>query len=368
MKIAFLIDRWQPRRGGAEWALAQLAAFLEARGHEVHAFGSEGPMPGEPAPGEFHKVRAWGWTRGARERRLAHALLAAAEAAGCEVTLGVRHLPRVDVLWLHGGTHAGTLRALDKPARGRHRTFLQLEREALERGARRVVCVSELVGREVGELYPAALARLEVVPNGVDLERFHPRERAAARLALAGLFCDPVADDEALLSFVATNPELKGLPRLLEALASSQDLAWRLVIAGPRDAQRWLDLARRSGLQRERVVAVPRLDAVQLAAGADLCVLPSLREPSGLVVLEALAAGTRVLCSDRVGAREGLAEVAGPVVAATGGAQELAAVLRRELLSRALGAPDPLTVRATVSGLSHEDWLSRMEAVLSSQG
>lgn len=114
MRVGFLIDRWQPTRGGAERALAEFAAHLEVGGHEVHAFGSEGPRPGESAPGQFHRVRSHGLSRGARERNLGELMLAAAEGAGCEVTIGVRHLPRVDLLWLHGGTHVATLRALRK--------------------------------------------------------------------------------------------------------------------------------------------------------------------------------------------------------------------------------------------------------------
>jgi glycosyltransferase involved in cell wall biosynthesis len=367
MRVAFLIDRWQPRRGGAEGALAQLASHLEGRGHEVHAFGREGPLSGETAPGEFHAVRSWGLSRGARERSLAGAMLAAARAAGCDVTIGVRHLPRVDVLWLHGGAHAATLQTLGKAARGRHRAFLALEREALMGGAGKVVCVSELVEREVLDLYPQARARVEVVANGVDLERFHPRERIVARRHLSQLFTAPIAEDEPLLSFVARNPELKGLPRLLAALASLSDLPWRLVVAGPRDPMRWEELASARGLERGRVAARSHLDPVQLAAGADLCVLPSLREPSGLVALEALAAGTRVLCSDRVGAREGLAEVAGPLVSAEGSAEELALALRTELCAGAERRPDPVSVRSAVLGRGHDAWLARMEAVLLSK-
>ena len=367
MKVALLIDRWQPGRGGAERALAQLAEYLLARGHEVHAFGREGPVKGEPAPGEFHAVRSFGLTRGARERSLANGMLAAAEAAGCDVTLGVRHLPRVDVLWLHGGTHAGTLAALEKPARGRHRAFLALEREALEGGARTVVCVSELVRREVEEHYPGTRVSVEVVPNGVDLERFHPRERARARERLAALFEEQPAPAVPILSFAARNPQLKGLPRLLSALGSLTEHAWRLVVAGPDGVQRWERAAKRWGVPQERLAVRRDLDPVLLAAGADLCVLPSLREPSGLVALEALAAGTRVLCSDRVGAREGLPEVAGPVVSASGSVAELAECLRTELELHARGGPEATAVRASVLGRGHEAWLARMEAVLLSQ-
>lgn len=360
MRVGLLIDRWQPTRGGAERALAQLAGFLEGRGHEVLAFGVEGPRPGEDAPGVFRPVRPRGATRGARERDLAELLLAAAAGAGCDVTLGVRHLPRVDVLWPHGGTHAGTLRALGKWPLGRHRTFLGLEREAFTAGARRIVCVSELVEREALSLYPASASRLVVVPNGVDLERFHPREREGARRILGGLFEGALGPDEPILTLVGRNARLKGLPRALDALRRLRSRPWRLVVAGPRDAARWERRARRAGLG-PRVVVRAELDPVHLAAGSDLCLLPSRREPCGLVVLEALAAGTPVLVSDAVGARSGLEEVVGEPVRARGGARELARAIASRLDA---GEPDRLSLRAALAGRDLEAWLGALEREL----
>jgi len=49
---------------------------------------------------------------------VARALVAAAAAAGCEVTIGIRHLERVDLYWPHDGMHAATLAAQGR-ARGR---------------------------------------------------------------------------------------------------------------------------------------------------------------------------------------------------------------------------------------------------------
>ncbi len=364
MRIGFLIDRWQPTRGGAERALAQLARHLESQGHEVHAFGEEGPREGEDAPGEFHAVSCRGVLRGARERNLAELMLAAASGAGCDVTVGVRHLPRVDVLWPHGGTHAGTLHALRKRAWGRHNTFLQLEREAFTGGARRIMCVSQQVEREALDYYPASASRLVLVPNGVDLERFHPREREPARRVLSAELGLDAADDTPVLSFVGHNAKLKGLPRLLAALKRMRQDRWRLIVAGPKDPELWQRRARRAGFDEQRIVVRPYLDGQVLAAGADLCVLPSQREPCGLVVLEALACGTPVLVSDAVGARMGLDEVAGRVVKARGGARELTAALQAALASQHADGVDRDAVRATVKDRGLDTWLARMEQVV----
>ncbi len=360
--IGFLIDRWDPTRGGAEQALCAFAAHLEGRGHEVLAFGLEGPPAGGVAPGRFVPVGTRGLTRGVRERELARRSLVAAREAGCVLTVGVRHLPEVDLLWLHGGTHAGTLRALGKAARGRHRTFLELERAALSGGARRVVAVSELVRREVLELVPGAAERTVVIPNGVDLERFRPAARSAARAAL--LAAAGWEEGPPVLSFVARQAELKGLPQLFEALTRVEREPWRLVVAGPRDADRWRRRARSLG-GRERVLVVPELDPVVLAAGADLCVLPSRRDPCPLVVLEALAAGTTVLVSAAVGAAEALARPEdGEVVPVGSSARDLARRLEDRLAALRAAPPDRDEVAACVAGRGRGAWLASLERAL----
>lgn len=371
-RVGFLIDRWQPLRGGAEAALAQLATHLEQRGCEVLAFGSHGPRPDERAPGEFHRVGARGWPRGRRERALGEALVTAARAHGCDLTVGVRHLPEVDLLWCHGGAHAVTLAARRRATggehvsdsrprvMGRHRTFLALERQLVEEGrARRVVCPSKLVLDELTRLYPSAAGRLVVVPNGVDLERFHPRERAGARRRLvASLGLDPALP---LLVFAARNPILKGFEPLVAALSLLGQSPWHLLVAGPRHPRRLRRTARAAGIARERVTCVEHVDALDLAAGADVAVQPTWRDPCALVTLEALAAGTPVVTTRLNGASEVFGDSsAGTVIEHPGRIDALAGAVRERLETPS----DPERVRAHVLDRGRAKWLANLEARL----
>lgn len=364
LRVGLLIDRWQPRRGGAERALATFAAWLEARGHEVLAFGLEGPPAGESAPGTFVPVRTHGLTRGRRERRLAAALVESAAAMGCDVTVGVRHLERVDLYWPHGGSHAATLKALGKRPRGRHRVFLDLERRAVaDGGARRVVCVSELVRQELLDRYPSSGARLVVVPNGLDLERFQVSARPEARAQLAARV--GATSGEPILTFVGRNAKLKGLPVLLEALRRLEERPWRCVVAGPRDAERWARRVARRFARPERFHVSAELDPLTLAAGSDLCVLPSRRETCGLVVLEALATGTPVLLGAAVGAREVLTqpeqgEVLPPKLRASLLAQRLGVWLDR----LEAGPPEREAIACAVADRGLGPWMLALEEEL----
>ncbi len=362
--VGFLIDRWDPERGGAERALAALARHLEERGRRVLVFALEGRPE---APGELRTVAARGLTRSARERALSRVLPAAAREAACDVTIGIRHLERVDLFWPHGGSHAATLaarrraRGLDpeRPARGRHRAFIELERGLLEGGgARRVVCVSELVRGELERRYPACRERTVVIENGVDLERFHLGLRAEAG---AGLRAELGLDARTpLVAFAAREPELKGLEPLLRALAGLADQPWHLVVAGPRRAAHWERLARRLGIGPERATVRGHVAPDALFAAADLCALPTWRDPCPLVVLESLACGTPVLTTRCAGNSHLLDAASGSVVDGPGDAA-LGAELRGWMARIRSGSVDHELVRARVTERGAPAWLAALE-------
>jgi len=96
----------------------------------------------------------------------------------------------------------------------------------------------------------------------------------------------------------------KALPILLRALAAIPDVPFELTVLGdgPQRAL-WSKLAERLGLA-SRVVFLGRLPFEQAVAQmnqAELFCFPSLRDTSGNVVLEALAAGVPVICFDHQG-------------------------------------------------------------------
>lgn len=371
LNVGLLIDSWQPDRGGAERALDDLGRWLDARGFRVHVFARDASVR---PPGEFHAVaaRRWPWpSRAAFERRLGTALTSA--AARCDVTVGVRHLPRVDLYWPHGGSHAAglegarsadagrTLPPSHARMKGRHKAFVELEHDLLAGGAaRRIACVSQLVHDEFAARYPQAIERLALEPNGVDTERFHPRERASSGLRLrTELHVDAATP---LITFVARNPVLKGLPALLAALAGLSSRRWQLLIAGPDERERWRDAAQRAGIDPARVAIRTHADPIAVAAAGDLCVLPTWRDTCGLVVLEALSSGTPVVTTRRAGAAELItSQITGRVVADPGDIDVLRAAIACELDRSQAGSTDREAVRRAVSGRDRSAWLAGIE-------
>jgi glycosyltransferase involved in cell wall biosynthesis len=132
--------------------------------------------------------------------------------------------------------------------------------------------------------------KITVLRNGVDLDRFAPRNRARirTRLGLAG----PV------WLTVGHLVELKGIDIVIEALAQVPDTT--LLIAGEGSEERKLrQLVERLGLgARVRFVgAIPHAELCEYYNAADAMVLASSREGMPNVVLEAMACGTPVVAT-----------------------------------------------------------------------
>jgi glycosyltransferase involved in cell wall biosynthesis len=162
-----------------------------------------------------------------------------------------------------------------------------------------VVTLSAEETRRLTETYGRVAAPVTVIPNGVDLDRFRPPtvdERARARAGLG------VGDETDVVVFIGHEFDRKGLPLVLDALADPGLTDVELVVIGgtPDEVRHGERLATHRGVaSRVRFLGI-RSDPAPLLWAADAFVLPSAYESSGLVFLEALAAGLPVVAS-RVG-------------------------------------------------------------------
>ncbi|MEJ2223274.1 MAG: glycosyltransferase [Desulfobacterales bacterium] len=151
--------------------------------------------------------------------------------------------------------------------------------------------------------------KIGVVPCGVNLDLFRPMDKTAARQRLG------FDKDESIVLYVGRFDPIKGIDRLLEAIAHLKHLKrMRLVIIGgdgpaTPEYQNLQQLCSKFGIQKS-VHFVGRVEQDQLPpyySAADVLIVPSYYESFGLVGLESLACGTPVVAS-RVGAMEDIIE------------------------------------------------------------
>ena len=185
-------------------------------------------------------------------------------------------------------------------------TELRIQSEAeIIASVDRVICATEQERSQIGQLYAAAPDKVTVIPLGVDLERFQPQDKDAAREKL-GL------DAQRIVLFVGRIEPLKGVDILINATAMlDSDVDCSVLIVGGDEVSdgqlaQLRDLSREQGVEN-RVAFVGAVDRDKLPLyynAADVCVVPSHYESFGLVAVEAMASGVPVVAS-RVGGLTG---------------------------------------------------------------
>jgi glycosyltransferase involved in cell wall biosynthesis len=199
----------------------------------------------------------------------------------------------------------------------------------LARGVGRYLAVSRAIETEMVEGLGWPAAKVEVVHNAVEVERFGVPVPGGLREELAG--------DRPLVLTPARLDLQKGHDTLLAAVAEVPEAVFVLAGEGPERA-RLEALAERLGVGDRVRFLGRRSDVPELLAVCDVFVLPSLYEGSSLAVLEAMAAGRPVVSSAIPGTDELIVDGRDGLLVAPGDAPALAAALRRLLADAGLRA------------------------------
>lgn len=243
------------------------------------------------------------------------------------------------------------------------RLFLEIERQ-LARGTSRLVVLTRGQAREMsGKLGVAPLERFAVIPLGLELEPFRDTHRGAARTATRRAL--GIGENERVVAIVGRMVPIKNHELFLEAAAymtrtSSTAISFLVVGSGEREAQ-LKAYAVKLGLGDEIDWLGWRRDLPELYPAVDVVALTSHDEGTPVALLEALAAGTRVVARDVGGVAEVLADAgAGRVVSRSAGADTWARVLAEEA---AAGPLDTETRTRVVQRFSVERLAADMAAL-----
>jgi glycogen synthase len=173
----------------------------------------------------------------------------------------------------------------------------------MARRAEGVVVCSHYMHGHVADVFGIDEAKVQVIPNGIDPLDLAPiHDLAALRARFAGPGDKLVLLIGRLVYEKGFQVALDALPRVLERLPGV-----RFLVAGSGTHEAELKAqAQRLGLMRHGAFMGWIGDDVlrSLYRIADLCVVPSIYEPFGLVALEAMASGCPCIVADTGGLRE----------------------------------------------------------------
>jgi UDP-glucose:(heptosyl)LPS alpha-1,3-glucosyltransferase len=342
--------------GGVERATAGLVSALVDHGYEVHLLSPRGQAPMRRVT--LHTLSLPPLPSTARVLALAMSARLAVARGSWDVIQSHERTLRQDVYRAGEGCHRAYL-ASEPRRRDRglyHRIVLALERRVFARTPY-IAAIADVGRREIETLYGVPPERLAVVYNGVDLERFHPMNRARYRTDARAEAAIPAGAFTVL--FVGSGFARKGLATAIEAFAAFSDRESRFVVIGKGDVRSYQSAAARLGVGERIAWLGARADLERWYAAADIVVLPSRYEPFGNVHLEALAAGLPIVASARAGGAEVVEEgVNGSVVdpmsapAVAGALERFRERSRGDLVEAARRSAEPYTYAAQVGGFA----------------
>jgi glycogen(starch) synthase len=325
MRILTLSWEYPPViEGGLGRHVRKLSEHLVAEGVEVHVLtrgSGHLPRTEERHGVVVHRVRQPAFPHDVKAFvRWVEAMNADMARLGAE--LGEQH--QFDLVHSHdwlvaaaarqvsGGSGRPWIATVHATEYGRHQGWVQnypqsyihaAERDMVA-DADRVITCSRYMRRHVAEVFGVSLRKVTAMQNGID-----PRDLEPVAEDLDELRRRYAAPDERLVLLVGRLVYEKGFHLALDALAPVIKRMGnvRFVVAGTGTAEAELRRqAWRLGLHRKGVFLGWTGDDMlhSLYRVADLCIVPSIYEPFGIVALEAMASGCLCIVADTGGLRE----------------------------------------------------------------
>jgi UDP-glucose:(heptosyl)LPS alpha-1,3-glucosyltransferase len=295
LSIVFVRRGYSPT-GGAEAYLKRLARGVTKAGHDLQLVSTNDWPDVEWPFGLITHVRSKSPIGFASE------LERIRTEFRCDVLFSLERIWRCDIYRAGDGVHRAWLDRRQKfelPLKrfvrslgSKHQDLLRLEQSLFSGGnAVRVIAASQMVKDEIVNLYRYSADKIDIVRNGVPLEkfRFDPELREKSREELN------LRPDQTALLFAGSGWERKGLLFAIEAAALCGDRKMRLLVAGRGNTRLYKTKSLRFWREEPVQFLGEVADMLRVYAAADILILPTIYDPFSNACLEALACGLPVI-------------------------------------------------------------------------
>jgi UDP-glucose:(heptosyl)LPS alpha-1,3-glucosyltransferase len=344
MKIALIIEHFDPARGGAEHYTFWLSEQLARRGHEVHALCHDSAR-------RRHKYQAAHQGASHDVQRSANAGKSAEIAPpdgvhvhrlpAIKLSTGIgfrqfgtaarnwcrEHQPDVvhsmTVAWPgnlyhpHAGVYARiqeqSISARETPQAanfkrfmlqlsGKQRTLLTLERRAAHAGLNappwKILCISPAMMEDFKSIYSVAPEKMTLLENPIMLQPPAAQQVQRDRRWFRDIYA--LSPDERVAVFVGHDFRRKGLSWAIRALAATKT-PWKLLVVGLGKVKDYVALTEQLRVADRVKFIGPTRATAAVYSSADALLLPTFYDSFGLVALEALAYGVPVISTRFLG-------------------------------------------------------------------
>ena len=312
-RIAIVRQKYRPD-GGAERVVSDMIAVLKGQTHDVtlitRRWNNATDLPVVTCnPPKLGRIwREWGFARAVAKQIRGHRfdLVQCNERiAGCDI---YRAGDGVHREWLRQRKRIASMpRTVLASLSPFHAYMKRVERKVLQHEClRAVICNSQMVKREILDHFDIDADKLHVIYNGVDTEKFNANLRQHRRTVRREL---GIPEEATAFIFVGSGFERKGLAQAIAALARNSTShalpdahlidAHLIVVGRDRRQRSYQRLASRAKVGRRVHFLGVREDLGPYYGAADALLLPTLYEPFGLVVLEAMATALPVITSTK---------------------------------------------------------------------
>jgi UDP-glucose:(heptosyl)LPS alpha-1,3-glucosyltransferase len=318
--ITLALENFSRFAGGAESYAVELSETLLQRGWEVHLVGQS--WDGLPQGAVFHQISKLPKVVPSSLRILHFAFRhrSIVRKLRTDIVLGFGSTIEMNVYQSHGGVHFfSSLRKIRAEANPFTRlvktmlTFLSpksLVRSWIESAPFRmknrpvIIAISDMLRDDICQRYALTQEDVELVYNGVDLDKFaKDRDLDSRKVLRRDLGFEP---DSVLFLFMAYDFRKKGVKYLIQAAARLRNKvgskSFGVVVVGSKPSPALLSLVDGMDLGSIVIFRGPTQNPETYYNGCDVFVLPTFYDACSLVVFEAMASGLPAITTRHNGA------------------------------------------------------------------
>ncbi|MDY7010758.1 MAG: glycosyltransferase family 4 protein [Planctomycetota bacterium] len=324
MRIALVIEKMDPHRGGRERSVVEIASELARRGHDVTILcrESESGVAGV----KVMPLACGGTGRADKLEQFCAAIRQVVDQQGYDIVHATLPVPGANVYQPRGGTIPGQLAAKARRFRPLGRAIRQAgmlfnpKRRCESRLEKQIVADSSVMCLGISQMvlgeftvYYGRSENVRLVYSGVEVPQTDEETRETWRTQWRRRW--GIGEKIIVFLTIAHNFALKGVAETIEAFADwKSDDARLVIIGGGSGVGAYLRRAGRLGVGDRVVFEDAVANIFELYSAADAVVLLSWQDACSRVVLEAIRWGLPSLTTRFNGAAELLARGAGIIV------------------------------------------------------